>query len=438
MSLSTNRRAKACASRAGFTLMEIMVAAGIAAFAVAAAFSFARYQISAFRTQTEVTHMNASAALLFEQLQRDLDSVGFGTSFWVGVQDTAFSPSPNQVTFQNYGIPSIRPANNVSATGTSINDPMPGSDIISLIRYESDSTFIPATGAGATHIPPTIPNLGTGFLMADPSRLSCANRDLDGDSMRDGLVVVSNMSSNTASSFMLAVLPLSTVNVTPGVPGNIFFTNNFLIDPQNTAARNTNNIVPTGAGPGSQVICARPVAYWIDRGGRLRLWRSTSSRPGGTLSVSPGVGDTTFLARIDPERDVVLAEGIEDLQLAYFTNSAALNSQQWIYGDPALGASGTNFGAFTQLAEIRRVRVSAIVRTARRDQVTHPPNRPARLEDKVVTNVAVDGCDDPTSCYDSRYLRRTVRFLSDLRNLRYLDLMTDPGLTTAQIRSYVP
>ena len=235
-------------SRAGFTLIEIMVASGIAAFAVVAAFSFARYQVSAFRTQTEVSHMNASAALIFQQLRRDLDSVGYGTSFWVGVQDGAFSPSPDQITFPGYGIPSIRPTNNVAPTATSQNDPMPGSDIITLIRYESDSTYIPSTGPGATHIPPSISNLGTGFLMADPSRLACANRDIDGDLFQDGLVLVSNMSSNTASSFMLAVAPLSTVDITPGLPGNIFFLNNFLIDPQNAAARNSNNIVPTGAG----------------------------------------------------------------------------------------------------------------------------------------------------------------------------------------------
>jgi type II secretory pathway pseudopilin PulG len=427
-------------ARAGFTLVEIMVAAGLSAFAVLAAFTFARFQISAFRTQTEVTHMNASAALIFQQLHRDLDNVGYGTSFWVGVQDGAFAAAPNVVTFPGYGIPSIRPSNNVASVGPNITDPMPATDIITLIRYESDSTYIPTSGPGETHVPAVLPNLGTGYLMADPTKLTCANRALDNDGVGDGLVILSNMSANKVSSFMLAVVPLSTVDTTPGVPGLLFFANNYLINPQSASARGPANVVPTGAGPGSQVICARPVAYWVDRGGRLRLWRSTTAFPAGTTAVASGAGGDAFDGRIDPQRDLVLAEGIEDLQIAYFTNSAALNANRWIYGDPdiAFGPNGVNFGNFNQLAEIRRVRVSAIVRTARRDQVTHPPNRPARLEDKVVAAIGVEGCTDPTACYDSRYLRRTVRFLSDLKNLRFIDLNTDPGLGTNEIRSYIP
>ena len=70
-------------SRAGYTLVEVIVAAGIAAFAVASAFAFARYQMTSIRTQTEVTKMNASSALIFQQLRRDLDSAGFGTSFYL-------------------------------------------------------------------------------------------------------------------------------------------------------------------------------------------------------------------------------------------------------------------------------------------------------------------------------------------------------------------
>jgi len=431
------RNSKRTASR-GFTLIEIMVAAGIASFAVATAFTFARFQVSAFRTQTEVTHMNASSSLLFQQLQRDLSSISAGASFWVGVEPGAFSALAGEVWFPGYGIPSIRPSNNVASIGTDINDPMPGSDIISLIRYESDSTFIPASGTGETHIPPVITNLGTGFTLDDPSVLSCANRHLDNDGRADGLLLISNMAVNTAASFILPVIPLNAATTFPGNPGPVFFANEFLINPQ-SAARGAGAIVPTGAGPGSQLVCARPVAYWVDRGGRLRLWRSTTSRPAGSLTVTPTGPDGDFVARIDPDRDIVLAEGIEELQLAYLTNSAATGrANQWIYGDPALGPAGASFGAFTALAEIRAVRVSAVIRTARRDQVTHPANRPARMEDKVVANNPVVGCTDPLVCYDSRYLRRTVRFMSELRNLRFFDLMTQPGLTSAEITSFVP
>ena len=94
-------------SRAGYTLVEVIVAAGIAAFAVASAFAFARYQMTSIRTQTEVTKMNASSALIFQQLRRDLDSAGFGTSFWVGAPNSAFSNQANEVTFANYGVPSF-------------------------------------------------------------------------------------------------------------------------------------------------------------------------------------------------------------------------------------------------------------------------------------------------------------------------------------------
>lgn len=424
-------------SSKGFTLIEIMVASGLAAFAVATTFTFARFQISAFRTQTEVAHMNASSSLLFQQLHRDLGSISAGSSFWVGVQDGAFSGVAGEVTFTGYGLPSIRPTNNVSDSGPDITDPMPGSDIITLIRFESDSTFIPGSAPGETHIPPVINNLTTGFTVADPSVLACANRHLDNDGAGDGLLLISNMAVNTAASFMLAVTPMSTGSTFPGDPGPIFFADLFNINPSDTSRGAT--IVPTGAGPGSQIVCARPVAYWIDRGGRLRLWRATTSRPAGLRRVTPSGVDTSFVARIDPERDIVLAEGIEELQLAYLTNSAAVGrANRWVYGDPALGPAAADFGSHTRLAEIRAVRVSAIIRTARRDQVTHAANRPAILEDKTsVSNVPVDGCDDPLTCYDSRYLRRTVRFMSELRNLRFFDLMTDPSLLSNDIRSFV-
>ncbi|MEE2903729.1 MAG: prepilin-type N-terminal cleavage/methylation domain-containing protein [Myxococcota bacterium] len=425
-------------SQAGYTLVEVIVAAGIAAFAVTAAFAFARYQMSSIRTQTEVGKMNASSALIFQQLRRDLDSAGFGTSFWVGAPNTAFSGQANEVTFANYGVPSIRPTNNIGVNGTELIDPMPGTDIITLIRYESDSTSIPLNAAGETHVPAAIPNLALGFTMANPRKLSCANRDIDGDNISDGLLLFSNMSSGTVGSFLLGVNPISLVDTTVGVPGNIFIANTFGLDPQNPAARNSNVVPPSGAGPGSQVICVRPVAYWVDRGARLRLWRAGSAFPAGNDAISPSAGDTDFVARIDPQRDIVVAEGVEDLQFAYFTNTEATNPAQWIYGDPALGQAGTQFGGPQQLAEMRQVRVSAILRTPRADQEFRPNNRPANLEDRALPQNAEAGCQDPLSCYDNRYFRRTVRFTSDLKNLRFFDLMADPNLASANIRSYIP
>lgn len=424
-------------AQAGFTLIEVIVAAGIAAFAVAATFSFARYQMTSLRTQTEVTKMNASSALIFQQLRRDLDSAGFGTSFWVGAPNTAFSNQANEVTFANYGIPSIRPTNNISSIGNDLTDPMPGTDIITLIRYESDSTSIPLNAVGETHVPAVISNLALGFTMSDPRRLSCANRDIDGDNLADGILLFSNMSSGTVGSFMLGVSPISMVDTAVGLPGNILIANTFGFDPQNAAARNANVVPPTGAGPGSQVICVRPVAYWVDRGARLRLWRAGSAFPAGNETVSPSAGDTNFVARIDPQRDIVVAEGVEDLQFAYFTNTEAVNPAQWIYGDPAAGPAGTQFGGPQQLSEMRQVRVSAILRTPRADQQFRPNNRPAVLEDRSLPQTGQAGCTDPLACYDNRYFRRTVRFTSDLKNLRFFDLMADPNLATANIRSYI-
>ena len=163
-----------------------------------------------------------------------------------------------------------------------------------------------------------------------------------------------------------------------------------------------------------------------------------SAFPAGNDAISPSAGDTDFVARIDPQRDIVVAEGVEDLQFASFTNTEATIPSQWIYGDPALGQSGTQFGGPQQLAEMRQVRVSAILRTPRADQEFRPNNRPATLEDRALPQNAEAGCQDPLSCYDNRYFRRTVRFTSDLKNLRFFDLMADPNLASANIRSYIP
>ena len=170
--------------RAGFTLIEILVAAAIGAIAIGGAFAFAKYQITSYRTQGEIANMNSGANIVFEAMIRDIRSAAFGSSFYAGATPQAFNG--RLVLLDGAvarGVPGLMAMNRVT-TGAA----MVGSDAITVLRVEGDATHIPSSGAGVVNIP-AVPGSGPGttYQVQDPNVLRvCANRDIDGDAINDG------------------------------------------------------------------------------------------------------------------------------------------------------------------------------------------------------------------------------------------------------------
>lgn len=423
--------------RRGFTLVEILVAAGISGIAILGAFSFARYQITAYKTQGEISDMQMSSNIVFESMARDLRSSGFGSSFWIGAEANAFGDT-NRLAFGDRGIPSVRPMNGASPNGSG-NAAMPRSDALMIVRMEGEATHIPSGEPGAQKIPAQIPN-GSTYLVANPAALAgCANTDIDGVAAdEDGLVVVSDMGHRAEpASFMLEINPFVAPPV--GTAGSISFGNTWSsIDPGagSRVGGAQPPIVPTGAGIGSLVVCVRPVVYWVDAQFRLRMWRASNLTLASSGSLLPNAGDVTFTVPINPTNDLVLAEGVEDLQIAYLMSGAAgAKANLWIYSSPTGAAS--SFADAANLAEIRAVRITALLRTAVQGDTPVVDTRPTAVEDHTVPTTECVNIGE-TDCYNPRFRRKTITFQAELRNMRLFDLMSSTERTTDQIRSYLP
>ena len=426
MSRARFGRPRRAGRRSGFTLIEVMVAAAVAGFALAATFSFARYQIVTYKTHTEISRMQSSAQVVFESMARDIRNAGFGTTFYAGAEDTAFG---GNLAFGGRGVPAIRVANNIPS---SQGDVMPGTDAITILRVESESTFIPPSGPGARRVPAEV-SATEPYRVNRPHRLApCALSNPNG-----GIVLLSDMVHRAEPASML--LPIEPFTGMPDEtqPGAIYFRSDFGITIDAVSRADEGNpdlsvITPTGVGLGSLVTCVRPITYWVDRFARLRMWRASTVDSGGnTATVVLGAFGSV---PINPTSDIVLAEGVEELQIAYLmSHEAAGLESQWVFA-----SSGLVMSNLTDLAEIRAVRISGIVRTPRRTDSGQPADIPDWIEDRNMTALNwVIGCTDLGTCREWGHTRKHFTYQSELRSMRSFDLMSTTARTTAVLKSWL-
>lgn len=402
-------------ARAGFTLVEMMITAAVSAIVLAAVFSFASFQVRTMSQEQDISIMQSSSRLILESVAYDVRNAGFGTSFWAGAPASAFGGTlpvldTNGVSL---GVPAIKIVNNVNFAGAA-----PGSDAISLLRIEGLSTQIPGVGAGNISVP-AAPGTGTGYLIDDISVAQrCAPSGIAGQASSHLLLLSDLARQGGPASMLLQIAPFNPP-ITPNVQGNIFFVNGVYGINPNDGARATNDTVPpNGVGPGSIVSCVRPVTYWVDDQGRLRMWTARLADPSGSAVLTGAFG--TGLP-INPGLDPVLAEGVEDFQIALNMSGASqVNANGWVFD-----ISGTALNNDQEAVETRLVRLSFLMRTPRAEDANRPQGVPDFLEDH-----------DIRPQLDPRFRYRVITFQAELRNMRLFDLQTAPTVAWDAIRSF--
>ena len=225
---------------------------------------------------------------------------------------------------------------------------------------------------------------------------------------------------------------------TPPTAGAISFQADYGINPASGARGGSTpdgSSPPGGLGPGSLVTCVRPVTYWIDDLARLRMWRGTpGSATGGATTRITSAGSLPGGTPIDPINDLVITEGIEELQIALFMSRELTGA---LGGTWAFAGSG-DLSTEAQLAETRAVRITAVVRSPHKEDSERRSARPPAIENRTLPTVATVGCQPGNSCFDPRYHRKVVTFTAELRNLRIFDLLSNASRTTGNLWSYPP
>jgi prepilin-type N-terminal cleavage/methylation domain-containing protein len=401
-------------ARAGFTLIEMLVTTAVAAILIASVFAFATFQVRTMSKEQDVTQMHTSARLIIDSMTYDLRNAGFGTSFYAGAPQTAFGGrlAISDGTLGVLGVPAVKLVD--AATGDA--GEMFASDAISVLRVLGRSTSIPGVGAGNINIP-AAPGRSTPFEVADISALQpCANEN---DPDAPFLVLVSDLARQGAPASMLFELaPIPGPPAASGTPGQISFVSGaYQIDPSDSGRETDGSVPPLGVGPGSIVICVQPVTYYVDARRRLRMWRATRNDPQGVAAITGDYGSVP----VNPAIDLVLTEGVEDLQIATFMSGEAFDAAH--RSDWAFDTQGDVLASEAHLVEVRALRLSVILRTAIAEDQPRPSSLPPSLEDHVLT-------------LDNRYRYRVVTYQTELRNLRLFDLQASSETDWDDVRSY--
>lgn len=413
--------------RRGFTLIEMLITTVIAGVAIAGAFTFASFQVKSYGDQQDVAQMHTSARFVFEALVEDLRNVGFGTSFWAGLDEVA-AFGGNAVVVdgggQPLGVPALRVADALTGPTTGGPDGLgvqPGTDAIMLLRVVGPSTNLPASGPNQLGIPSS--GGGATYTVEAIERLFPCGQAPLADPTASHLVLVSDLvRQGEPASMILEIANFPLVLPPPGQGTFSLAVGTYGID---YAALNGLGVAPTGVGPGSIVTCVQLVTYWVDNLNRLRMWRSTPADPGGSAAIA-GSGALAGPLPINPAQDAVLAEGVADLQIALLMSGmAGLGAGGTAVANAWNYATAAEFTTEQELVETRAVRISVLLASPRRGE-QRAMNAPAQLENHVTG----------AGFYDPAYHYRAVQYQAELRNMRLFDLQSSNTRTWDAVRSY--
>lgn len=323
-------RATSRRHRAGFTLVELLVAVAVGGFAMSVAAAMARVAVMKSGQGAEQSDNVNKARVLGHQLRTELRSVGQGSTGAVGVfAGTAPWGTMRIVTpgAGFTGIPAVAGVDNHPGGGS--RNIVAGSDVLQLVAVDSapDRSYRIDTHA------PQASNLLRGELVDGAAGgLPCSMAYLSDPGAANG-----------AGRTQLMAITANSNPVTLGAGETLVFD------------------VP----PGAILMCARVSTYYVSDDGYL--WRSDID--GVAPAVIEAVGGPVFINTANTFR---LSPGVMDLQVAYRLSSEAGISR----ADPANGwafDTGANNEAEAALGgvpanwfEVRQVRISLQLRSGRR------------------------------------------------------------------------
>lgn len=421
------------ASRRGFTLVEMLVASAVAGVAIAAAFTFATYQVRSYSDQQDVQELTASNRALLDTIMEDVRGAGYGTSFYAGVaRNAAFGGRAvvADATGDPLGVPSVWISDQVTGPAGQV---MVGSDALTLLRVEGEPTFLPSSGVGATGMPPP-PNTGTGpyTVMNQAALTPCASNN------GSFLVLVSDMIRQGEPASMLIELTNAAGWGAPAADGSgpIRFAHLGSYGIPLTTAPNVNGTLPVGRvfGPGSIVVCVRLVTYWLDNLGRVRMFESTPAGIAGADALTatwPNAQDRP----INTAGDAVIADNVRNLQFEGFLSGMAPAPFQsaWILSTtPAILSRP---GDFRAQVETRAIRMNAVLATPRASK-NIARNLPVNAAGANVLSNYNFAADIGAGLFPNTHSYRTVTQTAELRNLRHFDLMSSRNRVYTAVRSF--
>ncbi|MCA9548647.1 MAG: prepilin-type N-terminal cleavage/methylation domain-containing protein [Myxococcales bacterium] len=361
--------------RAGFTLVEMMVAVLVGTVGVVLAAKVAQVIVRQSTKGRQSTDMHSRGRLVSRQLRADIRTAGVGSTGAVGV-DRAIPAWAQMFVTSSSGfeaIPAVAGADNIGAIPIGGANTLAGSDAIQLVVPDPGSAVRTEGFAESGNTFIDLPVLTT---------LGCPGP----------IIYVSDHTSPTGAG-------RTQVMFIRNVVGNRV---------------NTWDQLKFAVAPNSDLMCARVSTYWVDDQGWLHRSDLSGPNPGPLLNLGGWV-------YADPAAAGQLAPGMLDLQVAYRVSAEvyggappAVPAAFWAYDTTGManGFMGTEFNWF----EVRMVRFNLLSRALRRvdgNATTFPLNG---RENGAVHNLPISIGPEWIASSEA------------VTNLRYFDLTTARGV----------
>ncbi len=409
-----NRSAVNTEGNLGFTMIELLIALVISSIGLAFVYQTFTMQYTSFKDRDEVSIRNQYLQMAIEVLSSDIQMAGYGSAGLIaGYSSVTKMRNPNNTQASGRILNVL-----TSWNGADFDTPLKkkGTDAITIIYgdetvngYLIDSISTPPSAGQTLKVESAIAKAASGTDL----QYLCTHRRADNVTPVGASMLLLAGLANTHGLPSAALLPIVGPPSGPHPGTNAY---DIQIANHESASYSTAGWPASGYAVQSQVMCAVYRTYFIDRCDNLRL-----------------IANKPLTANVSLDADThIIAPQIEDMQIAYFLSNNASTPNIWTHEvDPADGP------------EIRKVRMSLLARTKRRDQSSTksvPGGKYTPLEDSNISDAStktqyIQQCNPSNHSMDvrrdNRYPRRWLTTVLQVRNLRLLDSLT-PSETIAR------
>ncbi len=378
----------ALGSRAGFSLVELLVGLAIGAFGLSVAAYVAQVAVRQSGKGQVQNQLSSSSQVIGGQLRDDLSVAGVGSTGAIGVTAASLLSAVNGVLTPagRRAIAAVTGIDN-APIGLGGRNLMPGSDVVQVVVPNPASAvslgrFV-APGQPATQL------YAPANLRAVPTAQEAA------------------LAAAMANCALLYVLDVS------GTTG---------AGRTQLLVRAT-DVTAFAVGADAQVMCARLTTYWLDNRMNLHAtdWAAGASAAAGRVFMPTATLDTD-----------VIAAGVADFQVAYRVSSAVAgvttNADAWAYDAGAVSPAEPTLGAavgYQAWFEVRQVRYSLLMRTIRSPEDA----RPSRLgpgdamENRVAATMVASLSSGPlgAAAVGGQHTFRRAGSTATLQSMRFFD-----------------